>query len=78
MDTLHFINIGLGNIVAANRTVAIISPESAPAKRIVQEARENDALIDATKGRKARAIIVTDSGQIVLSILQPETVKERL
>ena len=78
MDTLHLINVGLGNIVAANRTVAIISPESAPAKRIVQEARENDALIDATKGRKARAIIVTDSGQIVLSILQPETVKERL
>ena len=77
-DNVKLINIGLGNIVAVNRIIAIVSPDSAPIKRTIQEAREKDALIDATMGRKARAVILTDSGQVVLTILQPETVKERM
>ena len=71
-------NIGFGNIVAANRIIAIVSPESAPIKRIVQEAREKGVLIDATYGRRTRAVIVTDSGHVVLSAVQPETVANRL
>lgn len=72
------INIGFGNIVAANRIVAIVSPESAPIKRIIQEAREKGFLIDATYGRRTRAVIITDSGHIILSAVQPETVANRL
>ena len=75
---IKLINIGFGNIVAANRSVSIISPESAPIKRIIQEARENGKLIDATYGRRTRAVIVADSGHIVLSAVQPETVANRL
>ena len=67
---IKLINIGFGNIVAANRIISIISPESAPIKRIIQEARDNGTLIDATYGRRTRAVIVTDSGHIILSAVQ--------
>lgn len=76
MDT-RLINIGHGNILAANRIIAIISPDSAPVKRIMQEARERGALIDATYGRRTRAVIITDSGHVVLSAVQPETLAHR-
>ncbi len=72
------VNIGFGNIVAANRIVAIVSPESAPIKRIIQEAREKGILIDATYGRRTRAVIITDSSHVILSAVQPETVANRL
>ena len=75
---IKLINIGFGNIVAANRIISIISPESAPIKRIIQEARDRGMLIDATYGRRTRAVIVTDSGHIILSAVQPETVANRL
>lgn len=75
---IKLVNIGFGNIVAASRIVAIVSPESAPIKRIVQEAREKGILIDATYGRRTRAVVVVDSGHIILSAVQPETVANRL
>ncbi len=75
---LQLINIGFGNVVSANRIVSIVSPESAPIKRIVQIARENNNLIDATYGRRTRAVIITDSSYIVLSAVQPETVGQRM
>ena len=75
---LKLINIGFGNIVMANRIVAIVSPESAPIKRIVQEAREKGSVIDATYGRRTRSVIVTDSSHIILSAVQPETVAHRV
>lgn len=71
-------NIGFGNIVAANRIISIISPESAPIKRIIQEARDKGMLVDATYGRRTRAVVVVDSGHIILSAVQPETVANRL
>ncbi len=74
---MKLINIGFGNIVAANRVVSIVSPESAPIKRMVQEARDKGVLIDATFGRRTRAVVVTDSEHIVLSALQPETIANR-
>ena len=76
--SIQLLNIGFGNMVSANRVMAIISPESAPIKRMVQDARDKGLLIDATYGRKARAVLVMDSGQIVLSAIQPETVAHRL
>ncbi len=75
---IKLVNIGFGNIVAANRIIAIVSPESAPIKRIIQEAREKGTLIDATYGRRTRAVIIVDSGNIILSAVQPETVANRL
>ena len=75
---IKLINIGFGNIVSANRLVAIVSPESAPIKRIIQEARDRGMLIDATYGRRTRAVIIMDSGHVVLSSIQPETVAGRL
>jgi len=75
---VKLINIGFGNIVAANRLIAIVSPESAPIKRIIQEARDRGMLIDATYGRRTRAVIITDSDHIILSAVQPETVAHRL
>lgn len=75
---MKLLNIGFGNVVSANRVVAIVSPESAPIKRIIQEARENNILVDATYGRKTRAVIISDSGHIILSAVQPETVAGRL
>ena len=76
--SIQLLNIGYGNMVSANRVMAIISPESAPIKRMVQDARDKGLLIDATYGRKTRAVLVMDSGQIVLSAIQPETVAHRL
>jgi len=76
--SIKLANIGFGNIVAANRIVAIVSPESAPIKRIIQEARENGMLVDATYGRRTRAVIITDSDHVILSAVQPETVAHRL
>ncbi len=75
---MRLINIGFGNMVSASRLVAIVSPESAPIKRIIQDARDKGTLIDATYGRRTRAVIVTDSDHVVLSALQPETVANRL
>lgn len=77
MIIMQLINIGFGNIVSANRIIAVISPESAPIKRMIQEARDNKLVIDATYGRKTRAVIVMDSGHIILSAVQPETVANR-
>ena len=75
---MKLINIGFGNIVSANRMVAVISPESAPVKRIITEAREKGMLIDATYGRRTRSVIVCDSDHIILSAVQTETVASRL
>ena len=75
---MKLINIGFGNIVSASRVIVIVSPESAPIKRIIQEARDSSILIDATYGRKTRAVIIADSGHVILSAVQPETVANRL
>ena len=74
---MKLINIGFGNMVSASRLVAIVSPESAPIKRIMQDAKEQGTLIDATYGRRTRAVILTDSDHVILSALQPETVANR-
>lgn len=74
---MRLINIGFGNMIAAERIVAVVSPDSAPVKRLVQEARDLKKIVDATQGRRTRAVIVTDSGHIVLSAIQPETVAGR-
>ena len=75
---MKWINIGFGNMVSAGRLIAIVSPESAPIKRMVQEARDRGVLVDATYGRRTRAVLITDSDHIILSALQPETVASRL
>ena len=75
---MKLINIGFGNMVCANRLVAIVSPESAPIKRIIQDARDRGTLVDATYGRRTRAVIITDSDHVILSAVQPETVANRL
>ena len=74
---LKLINIGFGNLVSASRLLSIVSPESAPIKRIIQDSRERGTLVDATFGRRTRAVIIMDSGHVVLSALQPETVAGR-
>jgi extracellular matrix regulatory protein A len=74
---IKLINIGFGNIVAASRVVAIVSPESAPIKRIISDARERAQLVDATYGRRTRAVIIMDSSHVILSAIQPETVANR-
>ena len=74
---MKLINIGFGNMVSAGRLIAIVSPESAPIKRMVQEARDRGVLIDATYGRRTRAVLIMDSDHVVLSALQPETVAAR-
>jgi extracellular matrix regulatory protein A len=74
---IRLINIGFGNIVSANRVNAIVSPDSAPIKRIMTDARERGDLVDATYGRRTRSVIILDSGHIVLSAIQPETVANR-
>jgi hypothetical protein len=74
----RLVNIGFGNIVSSGRIIAIVSPESAPIKRVISEARDRGLLIDATYGRRTRAVIFADSGHIILSAVQPETVKHRL
>ena len=74
---MKLVNIGFGNMISAGRLIAVVSPESAPIKRMIQEARENGMLIDATYGRKTQAVLVMDSDHVVLSALQPETVESR-
>lgn len=75
---MRLINIGFGNLVSANRLIAIVSPDSAPIKRMVQEARDRGELIDATYGRRTKAVIMMDNNHLVLSALQPETIANRL
>lgn len=75
---MQLINIGFGNIVSSNRIIAVVSPDSAPIKRMVQEAKDDGNAIDATYGRRTRAVLIMDSGHIVLSAVQPETVAGRL
>lgn len=75
---MKLINIGFGNMVSANRLIAIVSPESAPIKRIIREAEDKGLLVNATYGRRTRAVLVTDSGHVILSSIQPETVANRL
>ena len=75
---MKLINIGFGNMISAGRLIAIVSPDSAPIKRMVQEARERGVLIDASYGRRTRAVLVMDNDHVVLSALQPETVANRL
>ncbi|MDR4253172.1 extracellular matrix/biofilm regulator RemA [Bacillus subtilis] len=76
--TIKLINIGFGNIISANRMISIVSPESVPIKRMIQDARDRGMLIDATYGRRTRAVVVMDSDHIILSAVQPETVAHRL
>ena len=75
---MKFINIGFGNLVSAGRVIAVVGPESAPIKRMVQEAREQGTLIDATYGRRTRAVLIMDNDHLVLSAIQPETIANRL
>ncbi len=75
---MKLVNIGFGNMVNANRLVAIVSPESAPVKRMIQESRERGNLIDATHGRRTRAVLITDSDHVILTYLQGETLANRL
>lgn len=75
---MKFINIGFGNVVSAHRVISIVAPESAPIKRIVQEARDEGDLIDATYGRRTRSVLVMDSGHVILSAVQPETIVNRI
>lgn len=75
---MRLINIGFGNLISAQRLISVIGPDSAPVKRMIQEAREAGELIDATYGRRTRAVLIMDSGHIVLSALQPETLSARL
>ncbi|MBO6292925.1 MAG: DUF370 domain-containing protein [Selenomonas sp.] len=75
---IKLINIGFGNIVAAGRVIAVVSPDSAPIKRIIQEARDSERLIDASYGRRTRSVVIMDSDHVVLSAVQPETIAHRM
>ena len=75
---MKLVNIGYGNMMAAERLVAVVSPEAAPIRRMIQEARDNGRVVDATCGHKTRAVIITDSGHVILSPLLPETVAARI
>ena len=75
---MKFINIGFGNMVAANRMVALVSPDSAPVKRLIQDAKDEGRTIDVTCGRRTRAVIITDSEHVILSAIQAETIAGRL
>lgn len=75
---MQLINIGYGNMVSANRVVAVVSPDSAPVKRMIQEAREAGQLIDATLGRRTKAVLIMDSGHVVLAAIQPAGIAGRL
>jgi regulator of extracellular matrix RemA (YlzA/DUF370 family) len=77
MKMRKLVHVGFGNVVVANRIIAIIHPDSSPVKRLRDEARERGQLIDATQGRKTRAIILTDSNHVILSAIQPETIASR-
>ena len=75
---MQLVNIGFGNIIALDRIISIVSPDSAPIKRLVQEAKDSKMAVDATYGRKTRAVIIMDSGHVVLSAIQPETIAARI
>ena len=75
---MQLINIGFGNIISAERLISIIRPESAPIKRLIQEAKDSKMAIDATYGRRTRSVIIMDSGHIILSAVQPETIANRV
>jgi len=75
---MQLVNIGFGNVVSANKIVSIVSPEAAPIKRIIQEAKDEKTAIDATCGRRTRAVLIMDSGHVILSSVQPETIAARL
>ena len=75
---MKFINIGFSNLVAVNRIVAIANPDSAPIKRLVQDAKDDNRIIDVSCGRRTRAVIITDSEHVILSAIQPETISNRL
>ena len=75
---MKLINIGFGNMVSANRLLAVVGPESAPIKRIIQDVRDRGELIDATYGRRTRAVLIMDSGHVILSAIQPETIAGRM
>ena len=75
---MKFINVGFGNMVAAERIVALASPDSAPIKRLVQDAKDEGRAIDVTCGRRTRAVIITDSEHVILSAIQTETISNRL
>lgn len=75
---MKLINIGFGNMVSSSRLIAIVSPDSAPIKRIIQDMRDHGQLIDATYGRRTRAVIIMDSGHVILSAIQPETIAGRM
>lgn len=75
---MRLISIGFGNIVSANRVVAVVSPDSAPVRRIIQESREKGLLIDASCGRRTRSVIISDSDHVILSAIQPETIAHRM
>lgn len=74
----NIINIGFGSIVSANKVICIVSPESAPIKRFIQDAKEKSLLIDATYGRKTRSVVIMDNGNVILSAIQPETIANRI
>lgn len=75
---MRLVNIGFGNLISAQRLISVVGPDSAPVKRMIQDAREAGNLIDATYGRRTRAVLIMDSDHIVLSALQPETVASRV
>ena len=75
---MQLVNIGFGNLVSVGRLIAVVSPDSAPIKRLIQESRDRGMLIDATYGRRSRSVLVTDSDHIILSPIQPETIANRL
>ena len=75
---MKLVNIGFGNLVSADKVVAVVSPESAPIKRVILDAKDRGSLIDATYGRRTRAVLITDSDHVILSAVQPETVANRL
>lgn len=77
-DGMKLLNVGFGNMVAEGRIVAVIAPDSAPVKRMVQEARDGGHLVDATAGRRTRAVLMMDTGHVVLSAVQPETIAGRM
>lgn len=75
---MKLLNIGFGNLISVSRLVAVISPESAPVRRIIQDVRERGELIDATYGRRTKAVVIMDSGHVILSALPPETLGARM
>ena len=75
---MKLVNVGFGNMISASRAVALVSPDSAPVKRLVQDARDAGRVIDVTCGRRTRSVIITDSEHVILSAVQPETISWRL